>query len=73
MNHWLGSVGMLSDVVTFSLGSARVCSPAIFETRISYHKDLRIAVTNYYIYFYFIVPFPLTAILINLTASYVLV
>ena len=71
MSHLLGSVGMLNHGVTFNLGSAKVCSPAIFEICFSYHKDIWIAVTYYYIYFYLYVPFPFTAILKlkNLTAS----
>ena len=36
--------------VTFSF--AKVCSPAIFETCFSYDKDLWIATTGYYMYFY---------------------
>ena len=36
--------------VTFSF--AKVCSPAIFETCFSYDKDLWIAATGYYMYFY---------------------
>ena len=40
--------------VTFNFGSAKVCSPAIFETCSSYDKDLRIAATDYYMYFYII-------------------
>ena len=53
---------------TFNLGSAKVCSPVMFETC---DKDIWIASTDYYIYFHIIVPFPLTAIfqLINFTAS----
>ena len=54
---------MLNHGVTFNLGSAKVCSPAIFETCFSYHKHRWIAVTYYYIYFYLIVLVPLTAIL----------
>ena len=42
---------MLNHGVTFNLGSAKVCSPAIFEIYFSYHKDIWIAVTYYYIYF----------------------
>ena len=55
----------------FNFGSAKVCSPAIFETKFSYDKDIWIAGTYYYMYFYIIVIFPLTAILqlINFTAS----
>ena len=57
--------------VTFNFGSAKVCSPAIFGTCFSYDKDIRIAATDYYIYFYIIVLFPLTAVLqlIKFTAS----
>ena len=52
-------------------GSSKVCSPAIFETCFSCDKEKWIAATDYYIYFYIIVLFPLTAILqiINFTAS----
>ena len=63
---------MLNHGVAFNLGTDKeVCSPAIFETYFSCHKDILIAITYYYIYFYLIVLFPLTAILqlINLTAS----
>ena len=49
--------------VTFNFGSAKVCSPAIFETSFSYDKDIWIAATDYYMHFYIIVIFPLTAIL----------
>ena len=57
--------------VTFNFGSAKVCSPAIFETFLSYDKDIWIAATDYYMHFYIIVLFPLTAFLqlINFTAS----
>ena len=57
--------------VTFHFSSAKVCSPAIFETCFSYNKAIWIAATYYYRYFYIIVPFPLTGILqlINFTAS----
>ena len=57
--------------VTFSFGSAKVCSPAILETCFSYDKDIWIAATDYYMYFYIIVIFPLRSILqlINFTAS----
>ena len=50
--------------VTFSFGSAKVCSPTtstIFETCFSYDKDIWIGVTDYYMYI--IVLFPLTSIL----------
>ena len=54
--------------MTLSFGSANVCSPARFETCF---KDIWIAVTDYYMYFYVIVLFPVTSIfqLINFTAS----
>ena len=57
--------------VTFSFGSAKVCSPAILQTCFSYGKDIWIAATDYYLYFYIIVLFALTSILqlINFTAS----
>ena len=44
---------------------------AIFATSFSYDKDIWIAATDYYMHFYKIVLFPLTAILqlINFTAS----
>ena len=48
------------------------CSHAIFEICFSYTKDIWIAATDYYMYFYIIVLFPLTAAilqLINFTAS----
>ena len=52
--------------------SAKVFSAAIFETSFSYDKDIWIAATDYYMQFYIIMLFPLTAILqlINFTASY---
>ena len=57
--------------VIFNFGSAKVCSPAIFETSFSYDKDIWIAATDYYIHFYIIVLIPLTAVLqlINFIAS----
>ena len=36
--------------VTFNFGSAKVCSPAIFETSFSYNKDIWIAATDYYMH-----------------------
>ena len=56
---------MYHHSVTFNLGSAKVCLPAIFETYIW------IAASDYYMYFYLILLFPLTDILqlINFTAS----
>ena len=57
--------------VSFNFGSAKVCSPAIFETSFSYDKDISIAATDYNMHFYIIVLFPLTVFLqlINFTAS----
>ena len=57
--------------VTFNFGSAKVCSPAIFETSLSKDKDIWIAATDNYMHFYMFVLFLLTAIhqLINPTAS----
>ena len=52
----------LGSVVTFNLGPAKVCSAAIYDTYIAYHKDIWIAVTDYYMHFYIIMLFPLTAI-----------
>ena len=37
--------------VTFNFGSAKVCSPAIFETSFSYDKDTGIAATDYCMHF----------------------
>ena len=50
--------------VTFNFGSSKVCSPAIFEACFSssYDKDIWIAATDYYMNFYIIVFFPLTAV-----------
>ena len=62
---------MINHVVTFNLGSAKVCSPAIFDIYFPYHKDIWIAVAFYCTYFYLFMLFPLTAILqlISLTTS----
>ena len=49
--------------VTFNFGSAKVCSPTIFETSFSYDKDIWISAIDYYMHFYILVLFPLTAIL----------
>ena len=38
--------------VTFKFVSAKVCSPATFETCFSYEKDMLIAPTYYYVLFY---------------------
>ena len=56
--------------VTSNFGSAKVCSPTIFETSF-YYQDIWIAASDYHMHFYIIVFFPLTAILqlINFTAS----
>ena len=43
--------------VTFNFGSAKVYSPAIFETSFSYDKDIWIAAIDYYMHFYIIVRF----------------
>ena len=52
--------------------SAKVCSSAIFVTSFSCDKYIWIAATYYYMHFYIIILFLLTAILqlINFTASY---
>ena len=58
--------------VIFNFGSAKVCSPAIFKTSFSYNKYIWIATAYYYMYFYIILLFSLTAAilqLINFTAS----
>ena len=60
----LGDVGVHQYGVTFNFGSAEVSLPAIFETCFSYDKDIRIAATDFYMYFYIIVLFTLTAILL---------
>ena len=41
--------------VTFNFGFAKVCAPAILETYFSNDKDIWIAATDYYAYFYIIV------------------
>ena len=57
--------------VNFNFGSAKLCSPALFETCFSYDKYICIAATYYYMDFYIIVLFPLTSIrhLINFITS----
>ena len=64
----VGGIGVHHGV-TSNFGSAKVYLPAVFETSLSYDKDVWIAVTDYYMHFYIIVIFPLTAILqlINVT------
>ena len=56
--------------VTFNFVSAKVCSPAIFETSFSYNKDIWIVATDFYMHVYISVLLPLTSILqlINFTA-----
>ena len=39
---------MLNHGVTFNLWSAKLCSPAIFETYFSHHEDIWIVVTHIY-------------------------
>ena len=70
LGHWLGIKGVHHGV-TSNFDSEKVCSPAIFEGCFPYDKDIWIAATDYYMYFYIIVLFPLTAIphFINFTAS----
>ena len=38
--------------VTFNRGSAKVCFPAIFKICFSHDKDIWIAATEFYVYFY---------------------
>ena len=45
--------------VTFDLGSATMSSTATFETYFSYHKAIGIAATDYKIYFYLIMLYPI--------------
>ena len=61
--------------VTFNFGPAKVCSSAIFETCLSYDKDIWIAAADYYVYVHIIVLFLLPTILqlITFTVSEVLV
>ena len=40
MGYWFRSVGRLNHGVTFNNGCAKVCSPTIFETYVSYHKKV---------------------------------
>ena len=48
----VGGAGMRSHGVMFNFDSAKVCSPAIMETYLSYDKNIGMAVTDYYMYFY---------------------
>ena len=73
MHHYLGrGCRYAKSWCNLYLGSAKVCSPAIFETYFSYQKNIWIVVTVYYVYFYLIVLFPLPAILqlINFTPPF---
>ena len=56
----------MHDGAPFNFGSAKECSCAIFETCFSYTKDIWIAATDYYMYFYIILLFPLTAAILQL-------
>ena len=56
--------------VTFSFGSAKVCSPAMLETSFSYDKDIWIAATDYCINFYITMLFSLTSILAVVTLTF---
>ena len=49
--------------VTFNFVSGKACSSAISETCFCYDKDIWIAATDYYMNFYIILLFPLTAVL----------
>ena len=77
---WTGRFLLISNPVKgcrcaswcdLSFGSANMCSPAIFETCFYLDKDIWIASTDYYMYFYIIVllSIPFSSILINFTAS----
>ena len=59
-------------IIVLPFCSAKVCSAAIFETSFCYDKDIWIAATDYYMHFYIIMLFALTAILqfLNFTVSY---
>ena len=48
--------------VTFNFGSAKVYSPVIFQIYFSYEKGIWITATDYYLYVYINLLFPLTAI-----------
>ena len=68
-------VGTLVRVLRYASswsGYAKVCSLGIFETSFFYDKDIWIAATDYYVYFYIVVLFPLKAILqlMNFTVFY---
>ena len=57
--------------VTFNFGCASECVHLLYLRHISHDKDIWIAATDYYMYIYITVLFPLTSILqlINFTAS----
>ena len=46
---------MLNHDVTFNLGSAKVCSPVIFQTYFSDDRDMWIFLTDFYMYCYLMV------------------
>ena len=52
---------MHHHVVNCNFGSAKVCSPAIFDIFFSYDIDIWIVATDYCMYFYITVLFLLTA------------
>ena len=62
---------MINHGVTFNLGWAKVCSPAIFETYFLYIKDIWIVTTDNNLFFHLNRLFLLTAVLqlINFAAS----
>ena len=45
---------MLNNGLIFNLGSTKVCSPHKIQTYLSFDKNIWIAVTDYYMYFYLI-------------------
>ena len=53
---------MLNHGITFNLGSAKVCWPAIFETYFPFDKHIWIAVTDYYLHFYLLKSFTVAPI-----------
>ena len=50
-------------IMVWPFNSAKVCSPAVFVTCFSRENDVWIAATDYFMYFFIILPSPLTAIL----------
>ena len=69
MSRRLGSVGMLTHGVAFNLGTAKVCSPAIFETYLSYDKDICCNLLLYIILLNCAISMAAICQLINLTAA----